>query len=156
MGKYRRVMLNTNVFCRPFDDLTDTLIKKEALFSEEILKLAESKQVEIITSDILYGELSLISDQHKMEIILSEIESVTQERIRISGEVHALAWGLKDFVFDYSDSLHIAFAATSNCDCLVTCDKQLIKIRGKIESFLLSKGIKLAIATPEEFIESFA
>lgn len=49
-------MLNTNVFCRPFDDKTVSEIEKESIVSEKIIELAENKKVEIITSDILYGE----------------------------------------------------------------------------------------------------
>ncbi len=148
----KRIMLNTNVFCRPFDDLYDSIIKEESALAEKILWLAENKKIEILTSDILFTELSLISDQHKRDIIFNEIESIAQKRVKISGEVHNLASGLIDFVGDYSDSLHIAFAAISECDCLVTCDKHLIKLRAKIESFLTSKSLELDILTPEEFI----
>ncbi|MBI2657603.1 PIN domain-containing protein [Candidatus Woesearchaeota archaeon] len=155
MGKYRRVMLNTNIFCRPFDDLKDPIIKNESIFAEKIFDLAENKKVEIFTSDILYAELNLISDQRKRDIIFNEIETISQKRINISDEVHDLAAELTDFVGDYSDSLHIAFAAISGCDCLISCDKQLIKNRIKIESFLISKDLELAILTPEEFIKSF-
>ena len=148
-------MLNTNVFCRPFDDLSDPLVKKEAIFAGKILEIAENKEIEILTSDILYGELSLISDQRKRDIIFNEIENVSQRKIKISDEVHNLAADLTGLVGDYSDSLHISFAAISNCDCLITCDRHLIKIKYKIESFLISKGLELAILTPEEFAESF-
>ena len=152
----KRIMLNTNVFCRPFDDQTDNAIKNESIFAERILELAENKKVEVITSDILYAELSLISDQCKRDIIFNEIESISQERAKISGYIHNLAEELAEFVGDYSDSLHISFAVSSNCDCLVTCDRHLIKIRAKIERFLISKNAELGISTPEEFIESFA
>jgi len=56
MGKYRRVMLNTNVFCRPFDDLTNKNIKEEAESAEFIFSLARQNEVEIISSDVLYEE----------------------------------------------------------------------------------------------------
>ena len=154
-SKMKRIMLNTNVYCRPFDDLNDPIIKKESKFAEKILEFAENKKVEVITSDILYAELELISDQRKKDIIFNEIESISQEKIKISEEIHNLAFEIKDFVGDYSDSLHIAFAAASNCECIITCDRHLIKIKGKIESFLISKGLKLVILSPGEFIKSF-
>ncbi len=130
--KMKRIMLNTNVYCRPFDDLNDPVIKKESISAEKILKFAENKEVEVITSDILYAELELISDQRKKDIIFNEIESISQEKIRINGKIHDMAAEIKDFVGDYSDSLHIVFAASSNCDCLITCDRHLVKIKGKI------------------------
>ena len=148
-------MLNTNVYCRPFDDKTDPEIQAESDFSERILELAELKQVEIITSDILFAELSLIEDERKRDIILNEIKGVSQEKISANDKIHKLAQELISLISDYSDDLHIASAAVSECECLVTCDKQLIKARSKIESFLLSKGYQLNILTPKEFIDSF-
>ena len=152
----KRIMLNTNVFCRPFDDKTDPEIQAESDFSERILELAELKQIKIISSDILYAELSLIEDERKRDIILNEIKGVSQERIDANDKIHKLAQELSILISDYSDNLHIASAAISRCECLVTCDKQLIKARSKIETFLLSKGYKSKILTPKEFIGAFS
>ena len=152
----QRIMLNTNVYCRPFDDKTDPEIQAESYYSERILELAEEKKIKIIASDILYAELTLIDDERKRDIILNEIESLAEKRITASSEVHELAQELNSFISDYSDDLHIASAAVSGCECLVTCDKQLVKARSRIERFLLSKGYKLNILTPKEFIDSFS
>ena len=150
----KKIMLNTNVFCRPFDDKTNPEIQEESDFSQRILELAEQKKIKIIVSDILYAELSLMEDERKRDIILHEIKSVSQERVSVISKIHRLAQELRNLIGDYSDDLHIASAAISRCECLVTCDKQLIKARSKIESFLLSKGYKLSIVAPKEFIDS--
>ena len=150
-----RIMLNTNVFCRPFDDKTDPEIQAESDYSERIIELAELKQIKIVASDILYAELGLIEDERKRDIVLNEINGVSQERINTNDKIHSLAQELGSLISDYSDDLHIASAAVSGCECLVTCDKQLAKARSKIESFLLSKGYRLKILAPKEFIDSF-
>ena len=150
----QKIMLNTNVFCRPFDDKTDPEIQAESDFSERILELAEQKKIKIIASDILYAELNLIDDERKRDIILNEIKGVSHEKIDANDKIHKLAQELISLISDYSDDLHIASAAVSECECLVTCDKQLVKARSKIESFLLSKRYKLNILTPKEFIDS--
>ena len=152
----KKIMLNTNVYGRPFDDKTNPDVKSEAEYAERIIELAELKKVKIITPDILYAELSLINDQRKRDIILSEINSISHERISTDSKIHGLAEELNIIIRDYSDDLHIASAAISGCDCLVTCDKQLVKAKSKIERFLLSKSYKLAIVTPKEFIDSFS
>ena len=147
-------MLNTNVYCRPFDDRTIPEIDSEAAFSEMILELAENKQVEIIASEILYAELSLIYEERKRDIILNEIKGVAQTKICANDKIYSLAEELNGLISDYSDCLHIIFAAIAGCDCLITCDKDLIKTRSKIERFLMSKGFRLHILTPKEFVSS--
>lgn len=148
-------MLNTNVYCRPFDDKSDAEIKSESDHAEEIINLAELKKFKIIASDILYAELSLINDMRKRDIVFNEIKSLTDEIVIADSKIHELARELNNIMSDYSDDLHIASAAVSGCEFLVTCDKQLIRLRSKIETFLLSKGHKLSIVTPKEFISSY-
>ena len=148
-------MLNTNVFCRPFDDLTDSVIKEEAETAENIFNLAQQKRIDIITSDVLYEEIDLIENKAKNESVYYLIKIVEKERITTNEKIISLADALNNILNDYNDCLHIAFAAISECDCLITCDYELIKSKAKIENFLLSKSIKLKIKAPSEFIEDF-
>jgi len=154
MGKMK-VMLDTSVFCRPFDDFRDFTIKKESVLIEIILELAEDKEIDVLTSDILYAELDLIGDLHKRDKIFNEIKSLEQKRISINDNIQDIADGIADFAANYSDSLYISFALTAKCDCFITCDKGIIKTRAKIERFLTLKSQKLDILTPEEFIEKW-
>ena len=61
------VMLNTNVYGRPFDDLKQKRIFKEALDSVDVLLLSILNFIIVKTSDILFAELSLIKDKPKRE-----------------------------------------------------------------------------------------
>lgn len=151
-----KIMLNTNVFCRPYDDLTDDIVKEEAKSAETIFSFAHQAKIEIISSDVLYEEVDLIEDKAKNEAVYYLIKTVEKERASTNERVIELANALNDMVKDYNDCLHIAFAAISRCFCLITCDQELINKKGKIESFLLSKKISLTIITPSEFIANYS
>jgi len=147
----KRIMLNTNVFCRPFDDLTIDIIREEAENADFIFSLAHQNRVEIISSDVLYEETDLIENRAKYESVYYLIKTVEKERITSNETVIKLADSLNNIMKDYNDCLHIGFALEGKCSCLITCDHELIKKRRKIESFLLYRGITLAIMTPSEF-----
>ena len=51
-----KIMLNTNIYGRPFDDLTDKNVRLEAESAKKIFSFAQSKTVSIFTSEILFYE----------------------------------------------------------------------------------------------------
>ena len=57
-----RIMLDTNVFSRPLDDLSDRNVKLEAESSKTIFGFAHEKAVSIVTSEILFFEINLIKE----------------------------------------------------------------------------------------------
>ena len=147
----KRIMLNTNVFCRPFDDLTNKAIKEEAKNADFIFSLAHQNRIEIISSDVLYEETDLIENKTKYDSVYYLIKTVEKERVTANEKVIEWADSLNNIIKDYNDCLHIGFALAGKCSSLITCDHELIQKREKIERFLLSKGIILAIKTPSEF-----
>ena len=147
-----KVMLNTNVFCRPFDNQTDSKVKEEADSALRIFSYAHEGKAKIITSDVLHEEVDLIKDKSKRESVLYLVETVETERASSNDAVIQIADGLNQIIHDYNDCLHIAFAAVSKCDSLVTCDNELIERSGKIERFLLSKKINTKIKHPFEYV----
>ena len=154
-SEMKRIMLNTNVFCRPFDDMASQTIKEEAKYADFIFSLAHQNRIEIISSDVLYEETDLIENKAKYDSVYYLIKIVEKERITDNEEVIGWADSLNDIIKDYNDCLHIGFALAGKCSCLVTCDHELIKKREKIERFLLSKGTILAIKTPSEFASEY-
>ena len=150
MGKHRRVMLNTNVFCRPFDDQLDYKLKEEADSTLNILSQTTEGKVKIITSDVLYEEIGLINDRSKRESVYYLVEAVESERVQTSKAIIDIADGLHKFIHDYNDCLHIASAGAGKCDLIITCDGELLKRKNKIESFLLSKGLMVKVRHPSE------
>ena len=148
-----KIMLNTNVYCRPFDDQSDDKIKDEANSALDILSQVAKGNVKIITSDVLHEEVDLIKDKSKRESVFYLVETVEKERISTSEDAVQIADELNQIIHDYNDCLHIAFAAISKCDFLLTCDNELLERKDKIERFLLLKKINTKIKNPFEYME---
>ena len=146
-------MLNTNVFCRPLDDLTDKNVELEAKCAKEIFDFAHSGTILILTSEILFYEFSFIEEKDKRELVFHLAKNVESRMIVTDSVIEKLADGLHIYIKDYADCLHIASAASSNCDHLVTCDSELLIKAKLIESFLLKHNFKLYIVNPIEFIQ---
>ena len=142
------VMLNTNIYGRPFDDLSNKKVLNEALASYKIFLLSSSRFFGITTSDVLFAELSLIKDKSKRDIIFYLIKTVSKERIRLNNKAIEIADLLYPELKDYMDSLHIAFAAISNCTYFVTCDKEITNSAYKIEKLLTAKNFNIKIRSP--------
>ena len=122
-----KVMLNTNVYGRPFDKLNSKEIIEEASASFEIFSLACLGKFEIVTPDVLISEIKMIKDKLKRKFILHLVKHVSNERVRLDGETIKIADTISSLIKDYMDSLHVAFAAVNTCDYLVTCDKDLLR-----------------------------
>lgn len=149
-------MLNTNVFCRPLDDLTDKKVESEAKCAKEIFDFARNKRISILTSEILFYEFALIEEKDKRELAFHLAKNVEDHMVVIDFDIEKLADSLRAYVQDYADCLHIASAAASKCDYLVTCDSELLKKARVIESFLLKSNYKVNIINPVEFIRKVA
>ena len=147
-----KIMLNTNVYSRPLDDLSDKSVRLEADAAKKIFSLSHSKAVSIFTSEILFYEIDFIKEKDRREVIFHLAKNVQKEFVLIDDDIENLAVSLQVFIKDYADCLHMASAATSKCSHLVTCDKELLRKAEKIESFLLKRGIMLHILNPVEFI----
>ena len=145
-------MLDTNVFCRPLDDLTDKNVELEAKCAKEIFDFAHKEIILIFTSETLFYEFDLIEEKDKRELVFHLAKNVENRMIVVDSGIETLADNLKVYVKDYADCLHIASAASSNCDYLVTCDSELLRKAKRIESFLLKSNFKLHITNPIEFV----
>ena len=146
-------MLNTNVFCRPFDDQSDYKVKEEAERALSILSQVTEGEADIITSDVLHEEVDLIKDKSKRESVFHLVETVESERLSSSKAIIRMVDKLYGLIHDYNDCFHIAFAAVGKCDFLITCDDELLEKKDKIEKFLLSKKIYTKIKHPFEYMQ---
>ena len=151
--KMETVMLNTNIYGRPYDDIRQKRILKEAMASLNVLLLSVLNFIIIKTSDVLFAELTLIKDKPKREIIISLVKQIGKERIKLNDKIIELADGLNEIVNDYMDSLHIASASVGNCHYLITCDDELTNKASQIEKFLINKGFNINIRSPSEFLK---
>ena len=147
------VMLNTNVFCRPLDELTDKNVELEAKCAKEIFDFSYREMILIFTSEILFYEINLIEEKDKHELVFHLAKNVENRMIIIDSDIETPADNLKAYIKDYADCLHIASAALSNCSYLVTCDSELLMKAKIIENFLLKSNFKLHIVNPIEFVQ---
>ena len=146
------VMLDTNVYGRPFDDLHSYEIAAEASAAYQILMLGYSGLITIRTSDVLFAELGMIKDALKKKFIFYLVKQTGENRIKLGKEVVKLADSLSSIVKDYMDALHIAFAAAGGCDYLVTCDKEIFDAYQAIENLLSQYGFKTKLRNPVDFV----
>lgn len=150
-----KVMLNTNVYGRPFDDLSQERIAKEANASYKIFLLEASDFITIVSSDVLLAEITLIEDKAKLDVVGRLIKSTAEENIKISKGIVELADRLFVIVNDYMDALHISSAYFGKCDYFITCDDELTTKRSRIEKVLKASKPKIHIRNPIEFIGEF-
>jgi hypothetical protein len=78
-----RVYLNTNIYGRLFDDLTQDRILKESIASTKILRLAFLRLIPIMTSDVLLTEISLIEDCSKRELVEAIVTYLPEDIVEI-------------------------------------------------------------------------
>ncbi|MBI2656677.1 PIN domain-containing protein [Candidatus Woesearchaeota archaeon] len=150
--KINNVMLNTNAFCRPLDDLTDKNVELEAKCAKELFDFARREIILVITSEILFYEINLIEEKDKRELVFQLAKNVENRMIYTNSDVERLADKIRAYIKDYADCLHIASAAVSNCSYLVTCDIELLRMAKTIESFLFKHNFKLHIVNPIEVV----
>ena len=147
-----KIMLDTNVYGRSFDDLADKNVESEAVSSKKIFSFAHLKIISIFTSEILFYEINLISNKTKREVVFHLAKDVEKSMISINPDIEKLADDLQIYLKDYADCLHVSSAALTDCSYFATCDKELLKKAGKIESFLLKLNIKLHVVNPIELV----
>ncbi len=145
-------MLNSNIYGRPFDDLRDKVIFSQALACYNIFALAHLESLNIITSDVLFAEIELISDKSKRDAVHSLAKGTQTERVSLNDTIIDLADGVHTKISDYMDCLHIAFCAYSGSSHLITCDNELINKARSIEKLLSMRGYILRIIGPVQFL----
>ncbi len=147
------VMLDSNIFGRPYDDLSQKRILEEAIDCFHIFMMSAAKFINVKSSDVLVAELSLIKNNTKKRLILNLVDKICTDKVKVKNEIIKLADEIYDVLNDYMDSMHIAFAAVGNCDYFVTCDDEIIDNRIKITNILKNKKYNLEIKLPFEFVK---
>lgn len=150
-----RIYLNTNIYCRPFDNLRDAKIFNEAVASLKIFLLVLSKVVSLVASEILLAEINLISEISKKDAVEDLISYLTNIGIKVNKDIEILAEEINHVchIGDYADSLHLIFAVYSDSSYFITCDSGILKKAQQIEEFLETKGYAISILSPIKFLE---
>ncbi len=140
------IYLDTNVYCRPFDNQLQERIKWEADAFVTITIQVKEQSVKCLSSDILRLEVELIKNPGKksevkkyIQICSGHIEET--EQIAVLAEEMATKCKLRG-----RDALHLASALLAHADYFITCDDELQQKSRGINRFAhthLGYGMKL-------------
>ena len=120
------IYLDTCSIQRPLDGKSQPRIYLEAEAILAVLKLVESKELELLSSDVLRFEVSQISNvNRKLEAeallkLASKNAPVQLSTKELSERIIAI--GIKPF-----DALHVAVAIENKVHYFCTCDDKLLK-----------------------------
>ena len=147
------VYLDTNVYCRPFDDQEQIRIREETNAFEEILDGVKESRFSLCSSDILVYEISNILSSYKK----TEVEKYLvfcEKRVEEDEEVKALAIFVRNQCrIKDRDALHLASAILGKVDYFLTCDDEVTKM-GSIdclEKIAGKYGESIIILNPKDF-----
>ena len=154
MKTVNRVYLDTNVYCRPFDDQSDILIHEETEAFLDIVDKAERGKTEIVSSDYVNFEIEQIKDPlkrknvHGFKRILSKTNVNSSQRLIIIAKEIIVRCKLNSL-----DALHSAAAFISKADFLLTCDNEILEKTNCIETIAAKRGYKLKVRNPIEYLK---
>ena len=148
-----KVYLNTNILCRPFDDLSQERIRNEAEAVNKIFVSAFGRLMTLIISEVALSEVELITDSEKKNEVYSLIRELPKELIKIDEGLIKLSddFLTKRIINDYMDVLHLVCADVSKTDFYITCDDELLQKHDLIERYFKES---FKILNPIEFIKS--
>jgi len=145
-----KIYLDTNVICRPFDDHTQEKIANEITAISRMFIYIGSRMFDAVISDAVLAELTLIENPIKRELVKLLTTEIIMKRVPLGDTEIMIADSLQDKckINDYMDTLHIASAATANCEYFVTCDDELTTKAALIKKELIKLGYQLEIVNP--------
>ena len=147
------IYLDTNVYCRPFDDQQQARIRNESDAFEKIIDSVKEEKIALISSDILFFEVSNILKFYKRTEVEKFI-SLCKNRIEENDEIKELAILLRDQCdIKDRDALHLASAILSETEYYLTCDDDVTRRRNAacVEKVANENGKIITILNPEDF-----
>jgi len=126
-----RVYLDNCCFNRPFDDLSQERIEKEADAVNLILSLSEKGTLSIVSSVFVDMEIDRTPDAVKRRKVL-EIYRY-DEYYELDTEIEKTARLFRSYGLRPFDSLHLAVAETKQVNYLLTTDDVFVKQSNRFE-----------------------
>ena len=138
----RRLYLDTSVYNRPFDDLSQPRVWLEALAFAVILQMLESDDIQIISSKVLEFENSQNPFPYRKAWVSFYLR-LAKDFQALNESICKRAQGLESQRLDPIDALHLACAEEAKAEYFITCDDRIIK-RYQRET--------LRVMTPVDFV----
>lgn len=148
-----RVYLDTNVYCRPFDDQNNKRIRTESEAFIEIADAALRDKIVIVSSDYVKFEIERIVDPLKkkdvrgFESTLASVNVVSSRQIISLTRKFYAKCGLNPL-----DALHVSAACLGRVDWFLTCDDEILQKRRCIEELAAKEGYKLKVRNPINYL----
>ena len=148
-------MLNTNVLCRPYDDLRQKRIQVEATTALTLLKMIREEKLDLMYSETLDAELCGIANEQKKDRVLNSIESYVKAFISFNTTVEQLGLYISEKcnISDLFDCYHLASAVLLYADYFITCDDELIQKAERLERVLKGRRYIIYIRNPVNFLQ---
>lgn len=137
-----RLYLDTSVLNRPFDDQSQVKVFLETQAMLIVLQMIESKQAELVNSNVLEYENSRNSNPDRAKAVNLYLQFATVRQV-VNESIRQRALELEKDGVKPVDALHVACGEASDSDYLLTCDKRLIN---------RCKGLSLRVMNPADFI----
>jgi len=149
-----RVYLDTNVYCRPFDDQTQPRIHQEAEAFVQLLDLAQRGEIELVGSEVLTFEMSRIQDSERrmragsyLALCAGQVMA-TEEQLRLAQGLERRC-GLKA-----RDALHLAAACYGRAAYCVTCDDKALRRAVCGQKITEQYGTKVILIGPQQLLDA--
>ncbi|MEM2112154.1 MAG: PIN domain-containing protein [Candidatus Bathyarchaeia archaeon] len=149
-----RVYLDTNVYCRPFDNQSDKRIRMESNAFIKIADVALRGKIVIVSSDYVKFEIEKILDPLKrkdvrgFERTLASVNVTSVKRVISLARRFSARCNLNPL-----DALHVSSACIGKADCFLTCDDEILQKSRCIEELATEEGYKLKVRNPINYLE---
>src|SRR6266404_2098998 len=144
-----RVYLDACSLQRPLDDRSQPRINIEAEAVLTILRLVESGDLELLSSEALVFEVDRMPDAER-QTRARDMLKLASETIELVDEIEAHADDLVHEGLRPLDALHIAFACRAKAEYFCTCDDRLLKKSKRL------KTLATKVVSPLELIAEIA
>jgi len=149
-----RVYLDTNVYCRPFDNQSDRRIQAESNAFIEIADAALRSKMVIVSSDYVKFEIEKIVDPLKGKDVRGFERTLASVNVASTKRIIALARRFSvECDLNPLDALHVSSACLGKVNWFLTCDNEILQNSRCIEKFATEKGYRLKVRNPVNYLE---
>ncbi len=144
-----RVYLDARSLQRPMDDRSQPRINVEAEAVLTILRLVETGQVELLSSEALQFEIDRIPDADR-RARGNEMLELASQTLELVDEIETQTAAIIQSGVKALDALHLAFASWAKADYFCTCDDKLLKKAKRL------KTLDTTVVSPLQLIAEVA
>jgi len=137
------------VYCRPFDDQSDTRIRMESGAFIEIADGSLRGKIVIVSSDYVKFEIGKILDPLKRKDVWGFERTLASVNVASDKRIIALARKFSaECTLNSLDALHISSACLGKAMWFLTCDDEILQTGRCIEELVAKEGYRLKVRNP--------